>query len=365
MKKNILVVVGTRPNFIKVTQFKKCATQYVNLDFKIVHTGQHYDDKMADVFFRQFNLYPDYFLNISKSSTSSQIAEMIIKLEELINNQYKPDLIIAVGDVNSTLAAAITANKMNIKLAHLESGLRSFDTTMPEEHNRVVTDALSNMFFVTEPSGINNLKNNNVNSENVLYSGNTMIDTLIAYSKEIDKSTILKNLNINTHQFVLITMHRPSNVDNKEGLLKLCQLLNTLTLKYKVVFPIHPRTLKALDDFDLKHYIENQYNLIIVEPLDYFSFQKLIKESKFIITDSGGIQEESTYLGVPCLTIRPNTERPITVTQGTNTLVHFDIEYINQYIVQIEKGLYKKGQILDKWDGNSTSRIIDFIDKNI
>ncbi len=359
--KKILIVIGTRPNFIKITQFRQELSNYPNIDLKMVHTGQHYDDKMADIFFKQFNLTPDYFLNVTQGSPNSQVAEMMIKLENLINKTFYPDLIIVVGDVNSTLAGAITANKMSIKLAHLESGLRSFDNTMPEEHNRILTDKLSQFFFVTENSGYENLKKEGVKDEQILFSGNTMIDSLVAFRNQIELSPILSELKITSKQYVLMTMHRPATVDDEIGLLKLKTLIQYITSKYKIVFPIHPRTFKKLDEFGLKNEFINNQELILVEPLDYFSFQKLIRDSKFILTDSGGIQEESTFIGTPCLTLRPNTERPITVLEGTNTLVPFDLNVIKDKITEIENGTYKKGKIPKKWDGQSTKRILEFI----
>lgn len=363
MVNNILIVVGTRPNFIKVTQFKSAALLFPHIDIKIVHTGQHYDDKMADVFFKQFNLVPDYFLNISQGSPSYQIAEIMMKLEPLINTEYKPDLLVVVGDVNSTLAAAIIANKMNIKLAHIESGLRSFDMTMPEEHNRILTDKMTDLFFVTEQSGYDNLIREGVPDNKILFSGNTMIDTLVSFTNEIETSPILEELKLTHHKYVLITMHRPATVDNEVGLRKLLELINEITKSYKIVFPIHPRTLKKFKDFGLVNQFTENNHLILTEALDYFSFQKLIKHSKFILTDSGGIQEESTFVKVPCLTLRPNTERPITLTEGTNTLVPFDLKVIKFYITQIEEGTYKKGTIPKLWDGKSTERIFEFISK--
>jgi UDP-N-acetylglucosamine 2-epimerase (non-hydrolysing) len=360
---NILIVIGTRPNFIKVTQFKKLASNYSSIDLKIVHTGQHYDDKMADVFFKQFNLIPDYFLNISQGSPNSQIAEIMQKLEQLILNDYKPDLLIVVGDVNSTLAATITANKMEIKLAHIESGLRSFDETMPEEHNRIITDKLSNLFFVTEQSGYDNLIQEGVTSDKIVFVGNTMIDTMVAFEKDIDSSNVLNQYALSKNDFVLMTMHRPATVDNYEELHKLYTLIEDLTIKYKVFFPIHPRTLKRIEEFGLKDKFLTNPKIILAEPLDYFGFQKLVKECKFIITDSGGIQEESTFLGKPCLTLRPNTERPVTVTEGTNTLVPFEVDIIKNFVSQIESGIYKKGKVPKLWDGKSTERILNYLAK--
>lgn len=362
MKKNkVLIVIGTRPNFIKVTRFKEVAKKYAELELKIVHTGQHYDDKMADVFFKQFKLTPDYFLNVSPGSPNSQIAEIMIKLEGLIKTEFTPDLVVAVGDVNSTLAASLTANKMNIKLAHLESGLRSFDNTMPEEHNRIITDKLADLFFVTEPSGIKHLEEEGIDEKRILFSGNTMIDTLVAFQKQIDDSLILEQLSLAKSSYVLMTMHRPATVDDRLGLEKLHEIIVFVAKRNKIVFPIHPRTLSKMDEFGMKHLFVNNPNLKLVEPLDYFAFQKLVKECTYIITDSGGIQEESTFVSKPCLTLRPNTERPVTVSEGTNTLVPFELEVVKKLVEQIESGKYKKGTIPENWDGYSTERIVEKI----
>lgn len=357
----ILTVIGTRPNFIKVTRFKEVASKYPNIDLKIVHTGQHYDNNMADIFFEQFGLTPDFFLNVGQGSPNFQIADIMMKLEKLISSDYKPDIILVVGDVNSTLAAALTANKLGIKLAHIESGLRSFDNSMPEEHNRVITDRLADVFFVTEPSGIVNLKNEEVDEHKIKYVGNTMIDTLVKFSSQIEASEILAKLQVEKKLYVLTTLHRPATVDNEEGLKKLIKIFKGISEKYKIVFPIHPRTVNNLKKFGLYETLLSNINLIITEPLDYFAFQKLIKYSKFILTDSGGIQEESTFLQVPCLTLRNNTERPVTCTEGTNTLIKFEVEAINNCISQIESGSYKKGKVPELWDGKSTERILEAI----
>lgn len=363
--KKILIVVGTRPNFIKVTQFKKVAQHFASIDLKIVHTGQHYDTKMADVFFEQFNLTPDFFLNIQQGSATSQMAEIMLGLEKLIQTDFKPDLMIVVGDVNSTFAAALTANKMGIKIAHLESGLRSFDKTMPEEHNRILTDGITDYFFVTEPSGMEHLIKEGKEKNQLFFVGNTMIDTMVAYKKEIDASDIEKKLAIEKGKYVLMTMHRPATVDNKDGLEKLIELIGKIAVNCKIVFPIHPRTLKNIESMGLLKQFNDNKQLILTEPLDYFSFQKLIAGSKLIITDSGGIQEESTFLQVPCLTLRPNTERPVTCTIGTNTLVPFDLKKITDLIATIENGSYKKGEVPELWDGKATSRIVKILDSTI
>ncbi len=361
MKKKILIVIGTRPNFIKVTQFKKEALKYTSLDLKIVHTGQHYSSKMADVFFEQFDLVPDFFLNITQDSAIHQMAQIMTKLEELILTSYSPNLIIVVGDVNSTLSAALVANKLNIKLAHLESGLRSFDRLMPEEHNRVLTDVITDFYFVTEQSGIDNLLKEGQNKDSVYFVGNTMIDTLVNFRTKIESSLILKELSLSPNDYVLMTMHRPATVDETSGLLKLTELIEEITKHHKVVFPVHPRTLKNLEKSGLLERFETNKNIISIEPLDYFAFQQLILNCKFILTDSGGIQEESTFLGVPCLTLRPNTERPITCSIGTNTLIPFDLEIIKEQMSLIEKNQYKKGEIPELWDGKSTERIVNII----
>jgi UDP-N-acetylglucosamine 2-epimerase (non-hydrolysing) len=361
MAKKVLIVIGTRPNFIKVTQFKKVVKNYSGIDLKIVHTGQHYDDKMADVFFKQFDLIPDYFLNILPGSPNSQIAEIMMNLEKLMISDFIPDLLIVVGDVNSTLAASLTANKMGIKLGHIESGLRSFDHSMPEEHNRIITDKLSDLFFVTEQSGYDNLVLEGIDKEKIIFVGNTMIDTMVAFEKDIDNSNVLNQYVLSKNDFVLMTMHRPATVDNYEELHKLYALIADLTIKYKVFFSIHPRTLKRIEEFGLKAKFLANPKIILADPLGYFDFQKLVKECQFIITDSGGIQEESTFLGKPCLTLRPNTERPVTVAEGTNTLVPFELDIIKNIVSQIESGIYKKGRVPKLWDGKSTERILNYL----
>lgn len=356
---NILILVGTRPNFIKVTRFKKVAAErYPHLNISIVHTGQHYDEKMADVFFKQFNLEPNHYLNIKPASANLQIAEIMTKLEQLITEIGKPDMMLVPGDVNSTMAGALFANKLGIKLGHIEAGLRSFDRSMPEEFNRIVTDELSDLYFVTEPSGLKHLQNEKKADAAIHYVGNTMIDTMVAFEQEIESSTILKDLSIGEQPFILMTMHRPATVDDKNELQKLIQLITHLSKKYKVVFPIHPRTIKNAKEFGLYGQLMNNEGLICTEPLDYFAFQKLITACTFIITDSGGIQEESTFRKKPCLTLRPNTERPVTVDEGTNTLLSFDNDLILRYVTQIETGNYKNGKIPELWDGNATDRIL-------
>ncbi len=358
--KKILTVIGTRPNFIKVTQFKNIAKKYPQFDLKIVHTSQHYSDEMSKVFFEQFNLIPDFFLDIPKGlSAVEQFAQIMVELEKLIKQTFYPDLIMVVGDVNSTLAAALTANKLNIKLAHIESGLRSFDNSMPEEHNRVLTDKISNYHFITEPDAYKNLIEEGISPKNIFDVGNTMIDTLVAFSDKIMQSDIQERLQLNPKDFVLLTMHRPGNVDAIEGIKKCLSLVKKLSETITVVFPAHPRTLNNLKQFGLEKDFLSIKNLKITTPLGYFDFQNLIRHCSFIITDSGGIQEESAYLNIPCITLRPSTERPITMWQGSNILLPFDESIIFPYIQQIKAGTNKLTIGIKNWDGKATERVFD------
>ena len=362
MIKKILIVVGTRPNFIKVTRFKELIKVYPQLQVEIVHTGQHWDRNMSEVFFEEFGLKPDYMLSASAHSVVDQFSSMMSKLSELLLEIGKPDLMIVPGDVNSTLASALVANKMGIPLAHLESGLRSFDRAMPEEINRLLTDEISDYFFVTEQSGMDHLAEEKKHGE-VFFVGNTMIDTLVHFEPQIAESQILDRLEIREKPFILVTLHRPSNVDSPEGQAKIMRLFAELSEKYTIVFPIHPRTRKNFEAADnVSQWLENG-NLHLLDPLGYFDFQSLVKHADLILTDSGGIQEESTYRQVPCLTLRENTERPSTVVLGTNTLVPFDEKVILGYIDKIHAGTYKKGEIPPLWDGKATERILEAISR--
>ncbi|MCB9188168.1 MAG: UDP-N-acetylglucosamine 2-epimerase (non-hydrolyzing) [Flavobacteriales bacterium] len=361
MKKKLYILIGTRPNFIKVTRFKELSSRY-NFEVKIIHTGQHFDDNMANVFFDQFDLRPDFFLNVGGMTPNSQVGQIILKLEELFEEIGKPDFFMVPGDVNSTLAGAVAANKLQVPLIHLESGLRSYDKKMPEEHNRIIADNLSNICLVTEPSGLQNIKEENIRAA-TYHVGNTMIDTLVKFETNIESSEILNELGLKNEKFILCTFHRPSNVDSKEQLNKLKDLLLTLSSKMKTVIPLHPRTRKMLEEFDLLHLMEKCDDLILTEPIGYFEFQKLIKHCQVVITDSGGIQEETTFRRVPCLTLRENTERPVTITEGTNTLVKFEIEEILNYVNDILNKEYKGGVIPKYWDGQTTERIFEVLEK--
>ena len=361
MTKNILIVIGTRPNFIKVTRFKEViARGYPNLSCRIVHTGQHYDNKMSKVFFEQLALEPDEWLRASSGSPNTQMASIMIGLEKSIEN-LRPALIIVVGDVNSTLAAAITANKCNIPLAHVESGLRSRDYGMPEEINRILTDKLSQFHFITESSGLENLKNEGFFEGSMFMVGNTMIDTLVSFDDQIQASKILEKHSLKTGSYILMTMHRPATVDDESGLNKLVNIISEISKRAKVIFPVHPRTKKRLDAFGLESVLIENDEVILLEPMDYFAFQKLICHALCVITDSGGIQEETTYRKIPCLTLRPNTERPITISIGSNRLSKLDINEINTFLDEIGSGDFDRGEIPPLWDGKSTERIVSKI----
>lgn len=356
----IWIVIGTRPNFIKVTQFVKVAAQFGGIEVKLVHTGQHYDEQMAQVFFDQFGLRPDVFLGIAPGHPGVQIAHTIEQLTALFIDE-KPNLIMVVGDVNSTLAGAIAANKCNIPLAHLESGLRSRDFGMPEEHNRRVADLLSHIHFITEDSGLENLRAEGHDDQGLAFVGNTMIDTLVAFQKEIEASGVIERLQLKEGSYLLATLHRPSNVDNREGLELILKIFERLSADWQIAFPVHPRTAARLDEFGLKARFEAIPGIHFTGPQGYFDFQKLISGSAFVLTDSGGIQEETTFLCKPCLTLRPNTERPVTVALGSNTLLEFDVDSICRKAGEIKQGTYKKGEVPKLWDGRATHRVLERI----
>lgn len=349
----LLISVGTRPNFIKITRFKAVA-KALGIKVEIVHTGQHYDQNMANVFFDQFNLRPDHVIQLKETSPAGQIGEMVVELSKLVS-ESKPDVLLTPGDVNSTLAAGIAANKLGVPLAHLESGLRSNDRSMPEEINRILVDEISDYLFVTEPSGLQNLESVGVPANKIHYVGNTMIDTLVAFENQITDSKILERYSIQPKGFVLMTMHRPATVDTIPGLQLIIDVIRSIA-PLKVVFPLHPRTLAKFEQHSLKHSLLKLPNLILSEPMGYFDFQKLVAESLFILTDSGGIQEESTFKKVPCITIRPNTERPITCEIGTNQLVDSDLSIILEAINNIDAS---QSEIPQLWDGFATERVLN------
>ena len=358
--KKILICVGTRPNLIKITQFGRILSRHKDIEYKLLHSGQHYDYNMNSIFFEQLGIKePDIFLNISQGSQIEVIGQIMAGAEKYMT-EYKPDLVIVPGDVNSTFACGFVARYLGIKLAHLESGLRSFDNTMPEENNRRLVDCISDYYFVTEPSGIENLEKENVPAERIFFVGNTMIDTLVHSLPEFSDNPILQTFGLTENNYFLFTFHRPANVDSVSELTKLVQIINRISEKLPVVFPVHPRTRKRFIEFGFENFLTME-NIHICDPLGYFEFMKLVKSSKAVITDSGGIQEETTFLGVPCLTIRQNTERPITLTKGTNTLLDLEVDLVLKHIDDILNNKYKTGQIPELWDGKATERIVDII----
>ena len=368
----VIQVVGARPNFMKVAPLHRAIQQLSGWTSKIVHTGQHFDAKMSDVFFTQLELpKPDYFLGIGGGSHTEVTAHIMLAFEKIVADE-KPDLIIVVGDVTSTLACTLVAIKMGIHVAHVEAGLRSFDRTMPEELNRLLTDSVANYLFVTEESGLNHLKNEGVPDEKVFFSGNVMIDSLVRYQEKAKNSTILTDLGLRPSDsgqsssefglipsnYIVMTMHRPANVDTEKGLLSILELMELSAQKTKIVFPIHPRTRAHMDKFGLTKRMEALPNLILTEPLGYLEFIQLMSHANAILTDSGGIQEETTYLGIPCLTFRDSTERPVTVTLGTNQLLaDLDPQKTYQALEKILAGEVKKGSIPPLWDGHAAERI--------
>ena len=354
---HLLIVIGTRPNFIKVTRFRKVMDAIPGAKLTLVHTGQHYDKAMSQVFFDQFDLRPDHVLKLHPGSAGLQFAHMIAQLVEIME-KVKPDFVLVPGDVNSTLAGALAAQRLGIPLGHLEAGLRSFDRSMPEEINRILVDQLSAHHFVTEDSGMTHLKDEGLDQGgNVHFVGNTMIDTLVHFSPQIDRSPILSDLGLGAGEdFHLLTMHRPATVDNREGCQFIVELLQNLCASAPVVFPIHPRTQKNLESFGLADVLEHP-GLKRTPPMDYFAFQHLISKAKTVVTDSGGIQEETTYRQVPCITLRPNTERPSTTTLGTNRM----LTELNVADVMHAIDNPKEGVVPPLWDGHATERIVDVI----
>jgi len=346
----IIVVAGARPNFMKIAPLMHEMQKHSNLDVFLVHTGQHYDKKMSDDFFTELNIpTPDINLGVGGGSHAEQTAKIMVEFEKVCISE-NPDLVVVVGDVNSTIACALVAKKLNIKVAHVEAGLRSFDFEMPEEINRVLTDRISDYLFVTEQSGIDNLHKEGYSVDKIFFVGNVMIDNLIDNLHK--KTNIVKDLELDN--YCLVTMHRPSNVDTKDKLLEILDIFDNVGCQ--IVWPIHPRTLKNLESFGLSDRIAK---FVILEPQGYLDFITLVSSAKFVLTDSGGIQEETTYLGIPCLTMRENTERPSTITLGTNQLVHNKEEILNalKYL-----GSHKHS-IPPLWDGHAAKRIVEIIEK--
>ncbi|NOY89146.1 MAG: UDP-N-acetylglucosamine 2-epimerase (non-hydrolyzing) [FCB group bacterium] len=361
----IVQIVGTRPNFVKSAPLLKVLRKNSkHFDSILIHTGQHYDRNLSQLFFDDLKMpKPDIYLGVGSGSHAQQTGMIMIELEKVLM-RLKPDLVIVFGDVNSTLAAALVASKLCLKLAHVEAGLRSFDNTMPEEINRIVTDRLSDILFVSEKAGQVNLENEGVQKEKVFLVGNIMIDSLVNNMETAQKSDVLNRLHLEPYKYIIATTHRPSNVDNGETLKVLINCFKDISNRLPVIFSCHPRTRQRIEEFGLLNGNENgQFR--IVEPLGYLDFLKLQSKSKLVITDSGGIQEETTYLGIPCITLRENTELPATVDVGSNTICGTDPRKITSTVEQLLKGRYKKSGIPELWDGNTASRIVEVLKEEL
>ena len=356
--KKILICVGTRPNFIKVTRFKKLASKY-NLEIKLLHTGQHFDHQMSKVFFAELKLEkPDIYLDAKGETQIEMMANIMVKFERELTN-YNPNIVLVPGDVNSSLSCALVASRNGIKIGHIESGLRSFDRAMPEEINRILIDDLSDFFFVTDESGIEHLNNEGKEEKKIHLVGNTMIDSLVSFKNSIEKSKILSQVNC-PDDYGLMTFHRPSNVDRKNTLSELLNTIDKCCTSLTMVLPLHPRTKKSLEKHNLWDKFKSIKNLIFTESLGYLDFMKLVTNSKIVITDSGGIQEETTFLQIPCITVRENTERPITIEMGNNELVQLNASLISNRMIKKLKSA-QKGKIPPLWDGHATERILEII----
>ncbi len=334
---------------------------FSDIDPVLVHTGQHYDENMSGVFFKELGIHqPNHNLGVGSGTHTWQTAQVMLALEPLLLD-LRPDLILVVGDVNSTVAAALVATKLQIRLAHVEAGLRSFDRAMPEEINRVVTDALADLLFTTEPTANENLKNEGISSDKVFFVGNVMIDTLFHYRECASTLAMPSRYGVMRGDYALLTLHRPSNVDVPSTLKGILDAVNSIQSLLPVVFPVHPRTLKHLKEPEVAEQIRAMPNLKIVEPLGYLEFLGLMADSRMVLTDSGGIQEETTILGVPCLTLRENTERPITLTEGTNRLVGTSPERIKCGALDALSNGAKNVRCPELWDGMASRRIMEII----
>ncbi|MEM1095482.1 MAG: UDP-N-acetylglucosamine 2-epimerase (non-hydrolyzing) [Bacteroidota bacterium] len=357
---NVLCIAGTRPNFIKVSALYHAFTQHPRLSPTLVHTGQHYDAQMSRVFFEQLGLpEPDLYLGVGSGTHGAQTAAIMQALEAHLIER-PPDVVVVVGDVNSTVAATLAAVKLHLPVAHVEAGLRSFDRRMPEEINRLITDAISDVLYVSEESGLTNLRREGIPDERVVFVGNVMIDSLIrfqAHARGLDTAQAMFGLA--ARSYLLVTLHRPSNVDVPERLLDIADVLETIQARIPVVFPVHPRTRQRLESQGLYNKLDALPRLHLAPPIGYLEFLSLMHDARGMLTDSGGTQEETTFLGVPCLTLRDNTERPVTVTQGTNTLLALDKARILHHIDDIIASEPTSAAPPPLWDGQSAVRIAD------
>lgn len=372
-KLHVMVVGGARPNFMKIApvvhalrdRVERSRADGMDLKVSIVHTGQHYDKNMSEVFFHELEIPPpDWYLEVGSGSHAEQTAKIMMAFEKVLQGDM-PHIVIVVGDVNSTIACALTAKKLNIKVAHVEAGLRSFDMTMPEEINRKLTDSISDLLFVTEESGYVNLRAEGISEDRIHVEGNVMIDTLKRNLEKIrgggfTPSPVLMEFCRDGRRYGVLTLHRPSNVDRKETLTPIWGAISETARRIPLLFPVHPRTRSKIDEYGL-----DQSGIAMIDPLGYLDMLYMVKGAAIILTDSGGLQEETTYLGVPCITIRENTERPVTVTLGTNYLAGTHPESILAIANEILSGNPKKGVIPPFWDGRASERIADIVLENI
>jgi UDP-N-acetylglucosamine 2-epimerase (non-hydrolysing) len=360
--KKIILVAGARPNFMKVAPILEKMKAHPDLFQPLfVHTGQHYDDKMSKSFLEDLGMSePDVYLGVGSASHAVQTAKVMIEFEKVVERE-KPDLVLVVGDVNSTLACALVSAKRCISVAHVEAGLRSRDRTMPEEINRILTDQLSDILFTTCADANAHLEQEGIPQGKIHFVGNIMIESLIRHRKKIDQSSILGKMGLKSGQYALLTLHRPSNVDRIEPFKTIVSAIKEMSVQIPILFPVHPRTRLRIQEFNITETSTFDHRLILTEPLEYFDFLSLEKNARFVMTDSGGVQEETTFYRVPCLTIRENTERPITITEGTNTLVGIDAEKLLAESRAILKGNRKKGNIPPLWDEHVSGRIMQIL----
>jgi UDP-N-acetylglucosamine 2-epimerase (non-hydrolysing) len=360
--RKVVSVVGARPNFMKVAPIHRAFLPHSDeVEHVIVHTGQHYDAAMSDAFFRDLDMpNPAVFLGVGSGSHAEQTARVMVEFDTVCRN-LQPDMVLVVGDVNSTIACSLTAVKHGIRVAHVEAGLRSFDRSMPEEINRIATDAISDYFFVTEQSGLDNLLQENKPEQSIFFVGNTMIDSLHYALPFARESGILHELGLVPNEYVLVTLHRPSNVDEPEQLKAILLLLAELSTERQVIVPLHPRTRKNIEMFGLGDFLTRIPRLQFLEPQGYIRFLALMMHADYILTDSGGIQEETTALGVPCITMRTTTERPVTCELGTNILVDPQPAALRRALEAMLTGPRKSGTVPPLWDGRASERIVSTV----
>ncbi len=357
----IISVAGARPNFMKIAPLLEALTARDAIELLLVHTGQHYDEQMNALFFSELGIRkPDVNLGIGSASHAVQTAE-IMKAFEPVLVEEEPDAVLVVGDVNSTIACGLVAVKLGVKLVHVEAGLRSFDRTMPEEINRILTDSISDILFCSEQSGVDNLKWEGVSGEKIFLVGNVMIDTLLNNREKAERSTILGDLGLQQGEYVVLTLHRPANVDDPAVLGGIFDGLAVIQRDLPIIFPIHPRTRKNIEGSALAKRVGGMQNLRLLEPAGYLDFLKLMGSAKAVLTDSGGIQEETTVLDIPCLTLRPNTERPLTTEIGTSRLVGADSGKIIAAWRDIQSDNWPAPQIPELWDGRAAERIAQIL----